>query len=265
MAGVSLGKALQIELGQPLGATITPQLDNTPSEIFPTSWRRAWFRADQGVTQAGSRVSAWANVWGNGNLAQATGSAQPLFTAGGLSGRDCISNDDGARIMNGTMTTTIAVGGQFWMWCFCRPLLVATGKYLCALTRAGGLTPYTGIRSVTSGTVKWTSYMNDGSSHVDSSIASVTADTTTPRLHETGMVVSAGKFYFATSGVAYPGTVTTWSLTPALAQMFLFYEGSSASVSMRADVCEFGVVAGTPTTAQRQALLQYVAARYGAV
>lgn len=87
----------------------------TPKDLSPAMW----LRADQGITLNGTKVSAWADLSGNGrNASQATAANQATFEATGFNGNPSLLFaaaqwlQTAAVNMTGTAQLSLAVIGQ---------------------------------------------------------------------------------------------------------------------------------------------------------
>lgn len=232
-----------------------------PNAIVPPALRAAWYRSDSGVTAAGSRVSAWANIWGNGNLAQATGANQPLLVSSAFAGFDGIQSDDGARFMDATLSTPVASGSRCYIWYYGRTDTNAASKRYIQISATGGVAPFVEIRSSSASNL-WNTFIGDGVTNDNRNTA--TGLSTTPALVECGITIG-GSEAAVVSGVSTSGTAL--AVTNAAMPLVSFYSNGagSAAVSPRATTFEVIIMAGVPDFARRRAMRQYFRRRYGAI
>ena len=75
----------------------------TPARLSPL----AWWRADSGVTLAGSKVAAWSSSGSLGvTLTQSTDAIRPIYTASGArGGRPCVEATSAGQVLTATSVT----------------------------------------------------------------------------------------------------------------------------------------------------------------
>lgn len=233
-----------------------------PAAIVPPSQRVAWYRSDTGVTSAGSRVSVWGNIWGNGDLAQATGSNQPLLVSNTFNGFVGIQSDDGARFMEVTLNTAIAIGSRCYLWYFGRTDTNATGKRYAGIYASGGVAPR--LLLSTSGSNTYIVTRGDGTT-ADSSRETGFSESTTPQLFEMGLTIG-GAGCQVTSGTVVNGTALGATTTATMSIVSLYGTGNGVSTSSpRATTAELIIMGAIPDHARKIAMRQYFRKRYGAI
>jgi len=253
--GTALGDHVSLRLRRALGTDLCGA--GTPTAIIPASERRAWFRADQGITLNGSTVSGWANIWGNGDLAQATAANQPVYTASAINGHPALTNADSVRTMTGALTTKIASGARWWIWIYGR--MVAGGaanRYLLTVTAATGGSPYGRSGTSATGGRVAAGVHNGGGSFTNALFAS--APDGKPHLYEVGLASTAQPGVGFVSGSNLGSTIASANTSANMGTEITIFVNS-----LNGDVCEWILKEGLPTAAQQRALRQYFRTRYG--
>jgi hypothetical protein len=251
VTGVALGAALGIDL---CPRTV---LTGDPSDLIVTADRVAWYRSDSGVTESGSRVSAWADVWGNGNLAQATGSAQPLVTDDQFGDYPGVINDDGARWMTSALAVGATVGARPYIWLYAKLTTHASTLVWCGLSVAGSA-PRVFLGHTATAFLAVTS-----SGAVSSTVFTGPVDTNN-RLHEGGLTTN-GFGQGVLSGASSTAANTVAITTGTAATAGLFTAGAAAAGGAVGMIAEMIVSRAEPTAPIKAAMRAYFAARYGAI
>ena len=250
--GAVLGIDLGIELGKDLGTSGDLDVVLGPDDIIAAPSRIAWFRSDSGVTEAGGRVSAWANIWANGDLAQATGANQPLYEANQFGAYPAIHLDDAARFMAGTLVSPVAIGQRVYQWVLMR-LSATPGTTLAIVFVSGASSRLCRVGTSNSGGGTFGSALN--STGITNGTTGPATDTAS-HLLETGFV-AANRFVVSAVGFggAGPGALTTADLTT-------LGLGITGSLSAQVRVAEWIVALGDPSTTVEAQMRAYFRNRY---
>jgi hypothetical protein len=262
--GTRLGSFLRSLLGFdlcPRGAAFT----GTPDTILQAGEKKAWYRADQGISLNGTRVSTWANIWTNGNLVQGTANNQPLFKATGLYGKPCVSNDDGNRLMRcAALTSPIAVGNRSYMWLYGRVNTVPnTSKLLATVAYANGVVPRMYLWNQAASPYWWQVYLGDNNGHSIATSIGLRVDTNR-HLFETGLTTN-GTDQLVISGTRF--TVSTVSAIAGnpMSQVVLYGYSSTSGLGLFADISELVLMQGEPTAQQKTDMREYFRTYYGSL
>lgn len=251
-----MGVTLGVTLGSNLCADAPPAAASTPDAIITGGARKAWFRADQGITLNGANVSGWSNIWGNGDLAQAAAATQPVYDSAAISGRPALTND-GTRGMVGTLTSGIANGQRMYLWMMLKPGAVAGGtRYFGGAGLIAGSYAYLGMLA----NANWRAVAKGGVAiAADTGIPAVAGRTT---LLEEGATAS-GTATFVASGVAV-NTADIGAFGSVQTNVVLFGLDTVSSGAV-GSVAEFVIMEGEPTAQQRLDMRAYFLARYGSI
>lgn len=231
-----------------------------PAAVVSPAQRVGWFKSDTSVTSSGSRVSNWGNIWGNGDLAQATAGSKPLLVSSAFAGFDGIQSDDGARFMEAAISPNVASGSRVYMWLYARTDVNAASKFYLALTAAAGASPRCRILSSAASNL-WATISSDGTTTASQN--STVGLSTTPALVEVGFTFSGAGIIVA-SGTASNGTALSTS-NAAMSVLGLFSQGAGTASAIQATVFEIVVMSGVPDHARKMAMRQYFRKRYGAI
>lgn len=258
--GTALGTALEVDVGIDVGISLCARVrDSTPSGLIPPADQKAWYRADQGVTLISGRISAWSNLWSNGDLSQGTAGNRTLFEAAGLGGQPCSCNDDGNRNLLGTLTSATAIGARPYVWIYASgqgPFSIA--QYIFFLQGAAGTCRlYAGTYALAA---NW-SFVRDEGASSETSI-STPADTS-PHLFEIGFTAVAEQAAVVSGANCSTGVLTgTPSTTMASVGVHSTTTGTSRCPSR---VAEIVVSASEPSDAIKTAMRDYFTERYGSI
>lgn len=234
----------------------------TPATILGSALL-AWFRADLGITLNGSNVSAWADQSGNGHhLIQNTATNQPAFEAAGLGGKPSVLFDGVDNyLVSAASALGAACGGND------QPVSLIMAYHLV---------------SATANDTFW-SFTN--TADADSVLRIITAAGPTARsdkgADDGGFVSAAGTIVLATTeahvhSFVHSGTaVSTWidgtidtnnqALNVNVTNFDRFILGAQAPTLFfnNARYAEVVISASALSTAKRQAIEDYMQARYG--
>ncbi len=259
--GVALGTRLGRALDTQLGTDLTPRdaFTGTPDTIIAGAAQKARYRADTGITLNGSRVSGWSNMWANGaDLAQATASSQPLYSATGMNGRAMVTADDASRFMTSAVLTSSVPAGRAYLWVFCRiSSTPASTRYVATIGR-GTLAPrlIAGIGS--SG--GWLMAGYDGT--LSASGGADLATGTVRHLVEAGFTVSTAET-FVISGKKRSGVLG--ASNDVMTTVYLSAITGVANQAAAASVSEIVLMAGEPTAQQKADMRRYFQTYYGTI
>lgn len=230
-------------------------LAHDPNRLIGPGQRLAWYRADQLVTESSSRVSAWGNIWGNGDLAQGSAGNQPLLEAASIGGKPAIASDDALRWMQGTLTTGLASGQRGYIWQLVRPDVYVTGKAYGCLTAAAGASPR--VRLLTTTGTAW-------QGNVNGSVATSALATGTAVLFELGWTFS-GSGLVVKSGVELnDGNPALPNSTISLVSIFSGGTGGT-TLSPTGAVAEMIISSAVPDYRRKVAMRNYFRTRYGLI
>lgn len=251
-----MGALLGIRLGKEFGLDESQTAEvaaSTPSDLFAAGARIAWFKSDTGVTSSSSRISAWTNVWSNGNLAQATGANQPLLATSIFGSLPAVYLDSATRIMTATLTSAVLSGERLYMWTMLRlPASYNVNANVTRISNAAGTRQYS-HGTGTSGTARWRAQYNNGTS---ANILSSAVNDTQQRLLEGGFTAAtADNFLVSTAALGTGGTSATDTNLDTIVI-------GSATVATPSYLAEWVIVRGEPTTTVKKQMWRYFQSRY---
>lgn len=253
------GRRIGIELGSELGIDLGANSDAAApgvEDLIALADRVAWFRSDSGVTSAASRVSAWANIWGNGDLAQATGGNQMLLVANAVRTFPAIYSDDAARFMVGTLTTPVASGTRVFEFVYAYATgLTDTNGQLAFGTRNAAATRFVFITTNTGGAGGWSVSTNATGSI---STRNGPAQDLSPHLFEFGNSSTA---QITVSGTSFTGT----DPGACNANLDTVDLGNRLGFAQPLAFLERIIMRGTPTAYVKAQMRRYFQARYGTI
>lgn len=233
-------------------ATAAPALAPwTPANV-PTADRVAWWRCDQGVTQAGSRISVWEDIWNGEDFIQGLGGQQTLYEATGFLGMPCSTNDDGVRRMLCTLGTSIPIGTRVYMVVISQVTTTAANSYLATVADAGAANVLLSFHTTA---VNWSSWRQESLASFEL-VSAIAYDTNVHRF-EVGYTVggTATRVIDGSSN----NTAITGTNGTAMTQVRIHarYDGVAG---LRSKIAEVIVLKNEPSY---KALLRgYTAARY---
>lgn len=234
--------------------TIVP----SPMELVAVADRNAWYRADQGITLSSGRISSWANLWGNGNLVQATGGNQPLFEAAGLGSQPCSYDDDGVRKLLATLTSAAPIGSRVYIWMYAQLVTVAASKYLMSFADAAAVVRL----SVYTQASTWNMARDEGAIF---DTPTLPADDSTAHLFEIGYTASAANYAIISGVQAGPAATSMGTNSTAMDRLGVHTNAAGSASSAVCRVAEIVISLSEPSAAVKTAMRAYFAARYGAI
>jgi hypothetical protein len=253
-----MGALLGIRLGKEFGADASQTAEVAPpdpSALITGASRLGWWKADTGVTSSSSRISAWSNIWGNGDLAQATGANQPLLATNIFGSLPAVYCDDAARGLLGTLTTPLASGTRGYFWAVVKlPAPLNAIVDIARLSNAGN-TRFITLSITTSGGGNF-----GGKFNVTGSTTSFnnTAKQNGQHLMELGTTATAVSLQFIVSGVA----TTTGTTTAAPNANLDTIAVGSTTASAVFYLSEWVIMSGEPSTTLKTQMRTYFRSRY---
>ena len=254
-----MGVTLGVTLGTNLCAGTPPAAAALPSEIITGGARKAWFRADQGITLNGANVSGWSNIWGNGDLSQGTAAAQLRYDATAVGGRPAVTNPStGNRGLTGTLTSGLTTAARHYAWCMLLPTQAPPGdRYWASAGRTANSAVITAMKSTSGGV--WYALLRGGSLVQGASAVAVAVGE--PVLVEVGNTASG------TASLVVAGTGVNFADAGAFAStetgLTLFGADGVIASSPVGSLAEYILMEGEPTAQQRTDMRAYFASRYG--